>query len=436
MSHDVDLSIRSLRTAYLAGEVSAVAVVRKQLMRIERLNPKLRAFIEVDQVGALAAAAQSQVRIAAGEQAALEGVPVAIKANIAVAGMQWSAGMAARRGIVARSDAQVVSRLRAAGCIVLGTLNMHEAALGATTDNPWFGRALNPHCADRTPGGSSGGSGAAVAAALCSAALGTDTLGSIRIPAAYNGVYGLKPTPKLIPNDGLVPLAPELDTIGPLARSLDDLEAMLQTLASSPPSHPPLRRMLVLDSFGSVACEPAIVSAYERAIGALPASPSPVRLEDDPARIRLAGFMLASRELAAYLKTTRADRAELSLELGKLLDIGEAREAHLFSSDLAVLSRHRARLREIVGEDGLLLMPTVPQAAFAHTTRPPASQADFTALASVAGLPALSIPAGRNDDGLPVAVQLIGPPGSEWALIAAARIIDERLHGYEPPPIN
>jgi Asp-tRNA(Asn)/Glu-tRNA(Gln) amidotransferase A subunit family amidase len=438
VTSDPGLAIRALRSAYLTGEATASAVVRSHLLRIERLNPTLHAFIEVDHAGALAAATQSDARIAAGKPRALEGVPVAVKANIAVTGLEWSAGMAARRGVIASTDAEAVARLRAAGCIVLGTLNMHEAALGATTDNPWFGRTVNPHRMDRTPGGSSGGGGAAVAAALCNTALGTDTLGSIRIPAAYNGVYGLKPTSSRIPNDGLVPLSPELDTIGPLTRSLDDLEAMLQVLAPSGDVHRPLRRLLVLDSFGSVTCEPAVISAYERALGELAALPlTRLRLGDDPARIRLAGFMVAIRELDARLRTAGTDhRSTLSEDLAKLLEIGAARQPEAFASDLAVLSRTRARLRKSLGNDGLLLMPTSPQAAFAHTARPPVSQADFTALASVAGLPAVSIPAGLDGERLPVAVQMVGPPGSESALIAAARALDQRLHGYAPPPIN
>jgi aspartyl-tRNA(Asn)/glutamyl-tRNA(Gln) amidotransferase subunit A len=125
-----------------------------------------------------------------------------IKSNIAVAGLPWTGGMGLRRDIVAARDAEVVRRLRDAGAAILGTLNMHEAALGATTDNAFNGRTHNPHRHGHTPGGSSGGSGAAVAAGLCDAALGTDTLGSIRIPAAYNGVYGLKPTHGAVLDEG------------------------------------------------------------------------------------------------------------------------------------------------------------------------------------------------------------------------------------------
>jgi Asp-tRNA(Asn)/Glu-tRNA(Gln) amidotransferase A subunit family amidase len=433
-------SIPALRAAYLSGEATAAAVTRRCLARIERLDRTLHAFIELDRAGALAAASGCDERIATGALRALEGVPVAVKANIAVAGLEWTAGMAARRGIVAQVDAEAVARLRAAGCIILGTLNMHEAALGATTDNPWFGRTLNPHRTDRTPGGSSGGSGAAVAAGLCAAALGSDTLGSIRIPAAYNGVYGLKPTPGRIPNDGLVPLAESFDTIGPLARSLDDVHALLWGLASpgAVPPPPRLRRLLVLESLGGVICESAVRSAYQRAVDALAALPlDGLRLPDDPARIRLAGFMMASRELAARLDASRpSEREGLSTDLARLLALGEAREPDALASDLEVLNRTRTQLRMRLGDDGLLLLPTSPQAAFAHTGRPPASQADFTALASAAGLPALSVPVGLDAEGMPLGVQLVGPPDSELALIAAARTLDESLHGYQPPPIQ
>lgn len=315
---------------------------------------------------------------------------------------------------------------------------MHEAAFGATTDNPWFGRAHNPHRAGYTPGGSSGGSGAAVAAGLCVAALGTDTLGSIRIPAAYNGVYGLKPTHGAISTDGLVPLADDLDAIGPLARSLDDLQAVLQVLMPVTAAQPPLQRLLILDSFGDVDCEPAVVDAYQRAIAALSELPlTRLTLPHDAARVRLAGFIVAGRELMAHLRATRAPhRDNLSVELTKLLHHAEKRTAADFSSDQEVLSRTRTALRDALGKDGVLLIPTAPQTAFEHTARPPITQAAFTALANIAGVPALSIPAGRGANGLPLAVQLVGPPGSEAALIALARRLDDRLRGYAPPHPN
>lgn len=433
--HQFDIA--SLRAAYAADETTPVEVVVHYLARIDRYDPALKAYIEVDRDRAMQAAAESVHRFANGNARALEGVPIAIKANIAVAGLEWNAGMQVRRGIIAEADAEVVARLRAAGAIILGTLNMHEAALGATTDNPWFGRAINPHRAGHTPGGSSGGSGAAVAAGLCVAALGTDTLGSIRIPAAYNGIYGIKPTHGAISAAGLVPLSAHFDCIGPLARSLDDLQTVLSVLMKIETAAG-LRRLLVLDAFDDLGCEPAVIAAYERALGLVAEWPrTSITLQDSPASIRSAAFIVAARELIEHLGSVRSERAEaISAELTFMLSHAEIRSDTEVADANTVLARTRMALREAIGNDGVLLMPTAPQAAFTHTPRPPVTQAAFTAFANIAGLPALSIPAGLDGNAMPVAVQLVGAPGSEAALIALGRILDTDLRGYAPPPMN
>lgn len=426
--------IAALRSAYASRATTVVQVIEQQLSRIDRYDPALRAYIEVDRERALQAAAESDRRYANGEERPLEGVPVAIKANIAVAGLEWNAGMEARRGIISERDSEVVARLRAAGAIVLGTLNMHEAALGATSDNPWFGRAINPHRDGHTPGGSSGGSGAAVAAGLCVAALGTDTLGSIRIPAAYNGVYGIKPTQGAVCCEGLVPLSERFDCIGPLARSLEDLRAVLGVLMNVREGTR-LRRLLVLETFDGLHCEPAVIGACERALRLLGEWPrSYLKLADSAAAIRSAGFLVAVRELIQHLGPMRSERAHvLSPELKFMLGHAEGRSDAELERAEGVLARTRAALRDGIGDDGVLVMPTAPQAAFAHTARPPVTQAAFTALASIAGLPALSIPLGTDLNSMPVAVQLVGPPDSEAALIALARVLDDALRGYVPP---
>lgn len=418
------LDVAGLHAAYAQGTATPGGVLDAYLDRIERLDPGLRSFIARDADGAARAAAESEGRVAEAALRPLEGVPVAIKANLAVSGLEWNAGMARRRGIVAARDAEAVTRLRAAGAVVLGTLNMHEAALGATTDNPWFGRTVNPHREGRTPGGSSGGSGAAVAAGLCVAALGTDTLGSIRIPAAYNGVYGIKPTNGAVPDDGLVPLARAFDCIGPLARSLDDLERVLAALAEFAPVRP-FARVVTLDGLGGVDCDEAVLRGYGDALGGLPALPRVV-LELPPLHdIRMAGFLECAHALVA---DPGFGREGLSDPLARLLDYAESRRP-----DRELLARTRDALRRAVGTDGVLILPTAPQPAFAHGGRAPANQADFTALANIAGLPALAIPAGRDGDGMPVGVQLVGPPGSELSLIEFARALDRALDVHAPP---
>lgn len=421
------LGIADLHAAYRAGAVTPSAVLAAQRARIAAIDPDLGAFVELDSA---VDAAESDARVAAGALRPLEGVPVAVKSNIAVAGLSWNAGMELRRAIVAKRDAEAVGRLRLAGAIVLGTLNMHEAALGATTDNVWFGRTGNPHAAGTTPGGSSGGSGAAVAAGLCVASLGTDTLGSVRIPAAYTGVYGLKPTSGAISADGLVPLSRQLDAIGPLARSLDDLATLWTALAGTQAFAAPTR-LLTLDALGGVACEPAVRRGYERAL-ALLSELTPQSLTLAPLNeIRMAGFVTVARALSRDLGTQRSSAAErLSSGLHWLLDYADG--ALL---DPTTLPAAAAAIRSAIGDDGILLLPTAPQAAFQHGTRAPANQADFTALASIAGLPALSLPAGRDERGLPVAVQIVGPAGSEAALFALARTLDAGLAGYVPPAL-
>ena len=431
------VSIQSLRAAYIAGETTPVRVVASYLDRIERFAG-LKAFIDVDGARALSDATASGERIRKGRARALEGVPVAIKANIAVEGLEWSAGMELRRGVVADRDAHVVAKLKDAGAIVLGTLNMHEAALGATTDNPWFGRAINPHRDGHTPGGSSGGSGVAVAAGLCVASLGTDTLGSVRIPAAYNGVYGIKPTTGLVSSSGLVSLSERFDCIGPLARSLDDLDAVLSVLMDVSPAVEPKSLLLLDDLVNASECEPAVIAGYERARQLLSKRPAAnIKLQDDALAIRSAGFIVAVRELIEHLGEARHERTEaLSAELQFMIGYVEGRSEAQCTDAQAVLDRTRNVLSESIGKDGVLLLPTAPQAAFAHTARPPVSQSNLTALASIAGLPAISVPAGVNEHGLPVAVQLVGAPGNEAGLLTVARELDAGLRGYTPPPIN
>ena len=219
--------------------VTALEATKHYLERIHRHDNKLNAFIEVTDALALEQAEQSDARRASGKTLGpLDGVPIAIKDNIDIAGIATTAGLEARRGRIAKHDASCITNLRAAGAVFLGKTNMHEVALGGITDNAAYGRCHNPHKQDWTPGGSSGGSGAAVSAGLCAGALGTDTLGSVRIPASYSGTTGIKPTYGLVSMRGVVPLCLTLDHVGPIARSVRDLSALLRVLAHFDASDP------------------------------------------------------------------------------------------------------------------------------------------------------------------------------------------------------
>jgi aspartyl-tRNA(Asn)/glutamyl-tRNA(Gln) amidotransferase subunit A len=431
-----DLGVVALGEAFRAGRVSVTAATDHYLDRIARFDPTLRAFTQVDAPAARAAAAESAARIEAGAGRPLDGLPVALKANIDVAGLAVHGGMGALRDRIASRDAAVVTRLRAAGAVILGLLNMEEAALGATTDNFFYGQCQNPHAIGHTPGGSSGGSGAAVAAGLCAAALGTDTLGSIRIPAAYCGVVGLKPGAGAVPTEGLLPLVERLDAIGPIARSVADAGAMFDAIADVPPAAP-IERVATLSSLAAVEQQPAVAAAFRLAQQLLEGLGVPVaehRVEIDHHRVRLAGFVEAAQAADRHFgEAATANPDGFSPALRSYMVFGRQVGADAVARGREAMDAAAAELRAVLGQAGAILMPTTPQAAFPHDDGAPVSQADFTALASIAGLPAISLPAGWTEAGLPVGVQLVGRAGGEAALLALARRLEAVLNAWRWP---
>jgi aspartyl-tRNA(Asn)/glutamyl-tRNA(Gln) amidotransferase subunit A len=385
----------------------------KTWRELETRNARINAFVEWAMAHAFS-------------EGPLDGVSIGVKANIAVHGLARTGGLAHLRYDRADTDATVVARLREGGAAILGTLNMHEAALGATTANPFYGLTTNPHRDGYTPGGSSGGSGAAVAAGLCDVALGTDTLGSIRIPAAYCGAYGLKPTLGAVPTDGLLFLEPAFDVIGPMAMDLGLLERAWGVMApDASADQSPFTRMIVLGQLGGVSCQPAVVAAYARALSAVALPTVPHTVPSTLPAIRLAALV----RCVGYLQDTYGDhKPQFSRELREIITAVSGK-----AKDDGLLLDAASSLLAALGDDGVLITPTAPQVAFAHGTRAPANQADFTTLASIAGLPALAVPAGTDSDGLPVSVQLIGPAGSERRLIALATQIEPQLGGAIRP---
>ena len=231
------MSLAVLAARLRAGELSPREAVQSYLDRIEAINPRVNAYIQVAGDQALAAADAAE-RVPAAARGALWGVPLGIKDVVDVGGLNTTAASEILRHNLAAEDSTVVARLRAAGAIILGKLNTHEFALGAWTTSPHFGPARNPWDTERICGGSSGGSGCAMAADLAAGTLGTDTAGSIRIPACFGGVTGLRPSTGRVPNTGSVPVSATFDTIGPIARTAEDCALLLREIAGSDPRDP------------------------------------------------------------------------------------------------------------------------------------------------------------------------------------------------------
>ena len=432
MSNIMDLDLASLVRRLDEGSVSARAVTEVCLRRIEQLDPKINAFSQLDADGARAQAAtgeRRQQRIGP-----LDGVPIAVKCNIDIKGLITRSGLGMRAEHAAKRDADVVARLRAAGAVILGHLNMHEGALGATTDNPHYGRTHNPHRLGYTPAGSSGGSAAAVAARLCPLALGTDTMGSVRLPAAYCGIVGFKPSHGLLGNDGVEPLCRRLDQVGPMARSVSDLRLFFEILNVLPmprmTTDLSVLRVGRLVEFDEVALSDDVRRAFANAYHRL--SQAGIEVLDlsiphfDPVKARRAGLLLAESEAAATFAADREDYpAAFSNEFARMLDFGAGATGEKLGDAERLIDTIRADFDRLFETVDLLVAPTAPQTAFLFGDDVPSSQADLTALANFAGAPAISLPIPSAD--LPVGLQLIGRRGADALVLHVAELMEQDL---------
>ncbi len=426
------------------GAITAADLTDAYLARIAEQEAALHCYVTVLAESARSEAQAADDRHRRGEsRGPLDGVPVAVKDNIDVAGAPTSNGMGARPGTVAARDAAVVGRLRAAGVVILGKLNMHEGALGGTTDNPHHGRTHNPWRPGHTPGGSSGGTGAAVAARLCAAGLGTDTMGSVRLPAAYCGVAGLKPTHGLISARGVVPLCARLEDIGPLARSASDLVALLDALEGFDPeceesvSRPApragararrgLRGVTVglVENFEAVALDPDVERAFGQALDVLRRLGCAFRRVQlpgyDPARARRAGFAVCEAEGAVVHESAMTtEPGAFSPAFRAMLEFGRDLSSGRLVAAERMVRAGGMRLRRALAEVDVIASPTAPSPAFSFEDPVPPTQADLTAIANFSGCPAVSVPCGLGRGGLPIGLQLIGAPFADRALLAAA----------------
>ena len=445
----LDLSLSAVARLIKRREVSPVEVTEATLARIAAVNPKLSAFITVFAEQALQVARASEMLVMAGyELGPLHGVPIALKDNVATQGQRTTAGSKILADWLPEHDATVTSRLRRAGAVLIGKLNMHEFAWGGTSDNPHYGAVRNPWNTDRFAAGSSGGSRAAVAARACFGAIGTDTGGSIRLPSAINGIVGLRPTYGRVSNHGIVPLAWSMDTAGPMARTVEDCALMFGTFAGADAADPACASVATHDYLARLNdgvkglrigivpgyffhhLQPPVHAAVEAALKTLEAAGAQV-VEVPIANIHgniSAQLTIESAEPSTYHQRWLRERPQdYGADVRTLLEVGEM----LLATHYLQAQRYRSLLRnefiEAFRQVDLFLCPTLPFTATPVGATKVVIADDleedmlsaimqYTGVPSLTGLPALAVPCGFDGDGLPIGMQLIGKPFDEATL--------------------
>jgi aspartyl-tRNA(Asn)/glutamyl-tRNA(Gln) amidotransferase subunit A len=417
-------------------EVSSRELVDAYLKRIDSLE-QLGAYITVTAEAARKQAALADDRLRLGAGGALLGVPIAVKDIFDTKGVRTTAGSRILQENVPKKDAVAVARLLEAGVVLLGKLNMHEFAYGVTNLNPHYGPARNPHDRGRIPGGSSGGSAVAVVAGLCAASLGTDTGGSIRIPASLCGCVGLKPTYAAIPTEGVIPLGRSLDHVGPITRTVDDARMLFEVLTDNVVSDPTQQpRIGVLQGEPFDLVDPAVLKGFQGGLDALREAGSEIK------ELRLAETAMTQ---AAQLVTLRAEASEFHGDWLRKRpedygpDVRTRLRLGLLTSaaDYVVAQRARYYLREAMrrafDEVDLLALPTTPVVAppiGEQTVTWPAQKEPvdvalvrLTSAFNLTGLPAISVPCGL-ERGLPIGFQLVARWNDEGSLFNAARVVE------------
>jgi fatty acid amide hydrolase 2 len=442
-----------IRLAALIRErrVTSREVVEAHIARIEAANPRINAVVR-DRFDRARAEADRADREPSPRP--FHGVPCTIKECFALEGMPNSSGLWSRRDVVSTRDAPAVARLRAAGAIPLGVTNVPELCMWLETDNRVYGRTKNPYDRRRIAGGSSGGEGAIVAAGGSPFGLGSDIAGSIRLPAFFCGVFGHKPTPGLVPNDGQFPLAANEGLrylcTGPIARRAEDLWPLLKVLAGDlhgDPAQVSLHGLPVLDVEGNGIALPTrdLRDAQRLAARRLESLGASVRPTVVPGFER--SFEVFSSMLSATGATPYAELAGIRA-IPELLRWLEGRSRHTLPAIwLAGIEEIVKRRRSLVAEgralrervvgmlgDGVMLLPVYPEPAPLHG-RPLLAprKAAYTAIVNVLELPATAVPLGLNADGLPLGLQVVAGPGRDHVSIAVALELERAFGGWRPP---
>lgn len=442
------LTLENASQLLRARSISPIDLVRAYLDRIERFNPRLNAFITVTAEEALAQARQREEELSRNRwRGPLHGIPIALKDNIDTKGVRTTAGSKAFADRVPADDAEVVRRLLAAGAVLVGKLNLHECAFGPTAAISHYGPVRNPWNLNRITGGSSGGAGAAVAARLCPAAVGTDTGGSIRIPAAYCGIVGLKPTYGLVSIRGVLPLARTLDHVGPMCRTVTDAALVLQAIAGYDAADPTSANMPVPD-FARASQERVsalrvgvpqspfledvdeeIHAAFAEAVKLVRSVVTAVDVVELPEAPSLPIVPVEAYTFHAEYLNDKRTRQLYHPEIQQRLLAGRDIPASAYVQARHHLALLRREIEHVFSTVDLLVTPTTPNMPMtierALQPQPvPALELRNTWPFNVFGLPSISIPCGFSRAGLPIGLQISGRQGGETEVLALA-------HAYE-----
>ena len=444
-------TISELSELIRTKKVSPIEVTRLMLERIDRLNPILNAYITVTPELAMKAAREAEAEIQRGVwRGALHGVPIGVKDLFNTTGVKTTAASDLFKDRIPVQDAEVVRKLKAAGAVLLGKHNMHEFAYGCSSTVSAFGPVRNPWKLEHSAGGSSGGTASAVAAGLCFGGLGSDTGGSIREPAAYCAIVGLKPTYGLVSVDGVIPLARSLDHVGPMTRSVRDAAIMLRAIATYDERSISQLRLGIPRAFYFESLDSEIEMATNDAIAVLRKLVSSIKEvttvpTNDIASRTLIGFEAYSVHADAVAKTPeRYQPPTLTLlRAGAQISEGEGLRAQ---QEVVHLRQEILRTFESVD---VIITPTVPippptiaafDAAYSNPAAP-ATVSDIrrlplrnTAPFNKYGIPTISIPCGFTRDGLPIGLQISGPPGGEAMVLQLASAYERATDWHQKHP--
>jgi Asp-tRNA(Asn)/Glu-tRNA(Gln) amidotransferase A subunit family amidase len=449
--------------------ISPVELVEAHLAQIAKLNPKLNAFVQVDAERALNTARDAEIAVMQGKMLApLHGVPISIKSSISVAGMRCESGTRLRAGFVAAQDAPLVARLKNAGAIVLGVTNTPELLMAWETDNLLYGRTNSPWDLERTPGGSSGGEAAAIAAGMSAGGVGSDGGGSIRVPAHFSGICGLKPTPGRIPATGHFPVSAGpfalIGVVGPMARTVADLKVLFEVMqgpdiGDTCAAPVPLRwpnpeefqklRIGYFEDDGRTPVTPETRAAVRTATEALRSAGfqvepfQPQGLEE--ARQLWHKFFVVSG--GTLLKPMfKENDADLSPILKEFLEWSAAQPAHTGRSLLdAWIQRDllRARFFAQMQQYPILLCPAAAVPAFRHGQRSWQVEGktveyldawSYAEFFNLLGNPAAVVPVGQSPEGLPIGVQIVGRPWEDEQVLEVAAVLEAQCGSWKIPP--